>query len=324
MRPAAIIDRDRLRAIAGDPAWREAFGPFTDAPFLTVETDAIDVETAMWLRSLPCPVIGVGAGSSAQAASCDLLIADGGTSERLERTIAATPLAAMVLVQKLRASEALSIVDALVAESLAFATLQQGAEFRAWRNASPLLAPLPAVEQPVRIDVTEEQMHITLAAPGQRNAIGTAMRDALCMAFDLAQTLALPVEIRAEGRCFSTGGAVQEFGQANDPATAHWVRSVRLPAARLAPIAARTKAIVQGATIGAGIEIAAFAAQLVARPDAWFQLPELAYGLIPGAGGTVSLPRRIGRHRTAWMALSMQRVPARQALAWGLIDLIEP
>jgi enoyl-CoA hydratase/carnithine racemase len=46
-------------------------------------------------------------------------------------------------------------------------------------------------------------------------------------------------------------------------------------------------------------------------------------GLVPGAGGTASLPRRIGRQRTAWMALTGARVAPETALAWGLIDAVE-
>ena len=45
-------------------------------------------------------------------------------------------------------------------------------------------------------------------------------------------------------------------------------------------------------------------------------------GLIPGAGGTVTLPRRIGRHRTCYMALRGADIDAPCALAWGLIDEI--
>jgi enoyl-CoA hydratase/carnithine racemase len=41
---------------------------------------------------------------------------------------------------------------------------------------------------------------------------------------------------------------------------------------------------------------------------------------VPGAGGTASLPERIGRQRTAWLALSGCRIDARTALAWGLVD----
>jgi enoyl-CoA hydratase/carnithine racemase len=43
---------------------------------------------------------------------------------------------------------------------------------------------------------------------------------------------------------------------------------------------------------------------------------------VPGAGGTVSLPRRIGRHRTALLALSGIRLDAGTALEWGLVDEI--
>jgi enoyl-CoA hydratase/carnithine racemase len=80
---------------------------------------------------------------------------------------------------------------------------------------------------------------------------------------------------------------------------------------------------IHGACIGAGVEISAFAGRVTAAPAAWFQLPELAMGLIPGAGGCVSVPRRIGRQRAALMMLSGQRIDAQTALRWGLIDAIE-
>jgi len=45
-------------------------------------------------------------------------------------------------------------------------------------------------------------------------------------------------------------------------------------------------------------------------------------GLIPGAGGTVSILRRIGRQNTAYLCLSAKRITASTALEWGLIDSI--
>ena len=79
-----------------------------------------------------------------------------------------------------------------------------------------------------------------------------------------------------------------------------------------------------GACIGAGIEMAAFAGRVVAHPEAVISLPEVGLGLIPGAGGTVSLPRRIGRHRTAELALTGRPIDAATAHRWGLVDAIEP
>jgi enoyl-CoA hydratase/carnithine racemase len=43
---------------------------------------------------------------------------------------------------------------------------------------------------------------------------------------------------------------------------------------------------------------------------------------VPGAGGTASLPGRIGRQRTAWLALSGERVDVETAQRWGLVDEI--
>jgi enoyl-CoA hydratase/carnithine racemase len=51
-------------------------------------------------------------------------------------------------------------------------------------------------------------------------------------------------------------------------------------------------------------------------------LPELSLGLIPGAGGTVSVTRRIGRWRTAYLVLSGRTVDPDTALRWGLVDAI--
>lgn len=70
------------------------------------------------------------------------------------------------------------------------------------------------------------------------------------------------------------------------------------------------------------MELAAFAGRVTAAPDARFCLPEVSMGLVPGAGGTVSVPRRIGRRRAALLALTGQTLDAPTALDWGLIDEI--
>jgi hypothetical protein len=316
------LDRAALAALIAAQPPREAFGPDSDFPALTVTTTAITPTSARWLMALPCPVIAIGAATPAQLRGCDVIVPDFPSAGPLLANIARTPLAAMVLVQHLRATRNLSPADTLPLESFAYATLQQGPEFRRWQADAPPLPPLTAASPPLHVETRNDSLHLTLADPGNRNAIGTTMRDALCEALDLALAIPGPVHLQAQDRTFSTGGAVEEFGQVSDPATAHWLRSLRLPATRLAALAPRLSVHVQGAAIGAGTEIAAFAHRLTATPSAWFQLPELQYGLIPGAGGTASLPPRIGRHRTAWMALSMARVPARTALEWGLVDAI--
>ena len=68
--------------------------------------------------------------------------------------------------------------------------------------------------------------------------------------------------------------------------------------------------------------MAAFAGTVVADPLTEIGLPEITLGLIPGAGGTVSLTARIGRQRTAALALSGRRIDAGTAQTWGLVDRV--
>ena len=243
--------------------------------------------------------------------------------------IESAPLAALVLVQLLRITAAMPIAQALVAESLAYATLQAGSEFRtlepaaAPRNAA---APDPAERAPLLIERQGTQLNLRLnrsPVDAPRSASAIEMRRSRHFELAIADRTIAQVTISGAGTCFSAGGELTEFGSAPDPATAHAVRSTRSVAALLGRCADRLTFRVHGAAVGAGVEMAAFGRRIEATADAFFQLPEIRYGLIPGSGGCVSLPRRIGRQRTAYLALSAQRLDARTALAWGLIDALQ-
>ena len=80
------------------------------------------------------------------------------------------------------------------------------------------------------------------------------------------------------------------------------------------------RAEVHGQVLGSGLEMAAFCGWVQAHRDAVLGLPELSLGLIPGAGGTVSITRRIGRWRTAYLVLSGRTIDTATALRWGLVD----
>ena len=147
------------------------------------------------------------------------------------------------------------------------------------------------------------------------------MRDALVHALELPLADAtLAVRLSGNGPSFCSGGDLQEFGLATDPAAAHLIRMERSVASLIAQCSSRVEVRLHGATIGAGLELASLAGLVVAQPGTWFRLPELAMGLIPGAGGCVGVSRRIGRWRTAFMALSGCRVELITAREWGLVD----
>lgn len=293
-----------------------------DTPYLCIATRELPSEPG-WLEAQPFPVIAVGEGSAANA---DVVIADESELTSLLPTIERCPVAAMTLVQVLRAVEHLSVQAAMTVESLAYAALQAGQEHRDWLRARERAPGEVRGGEGAAIIIQREGdiVRAELNRPQYRNALTVEMRDALVELFELV--LLDPditrLELSGRGNCFSVGGELREFGLTPDPATAHSIRSRHNPGRLLARCAARVHCHLHSACVGSGIELPAFAQHVSASGKSFFQLPELNLGLIPGAGGCVSISRRIGRQRTAWLALSGKRITAGQALEWGLIDEI--
>ena len=281
---------------------------------------------ARWLGMQTIPVVALAEQESILSQAVDVVVSNeaglAAVCERIERN----PWASAVLVQVLRSTSKLDIAAALTVESFAYATLQSGTEFVDWLvHRKERSSQTPADDNVVLLERAGPQLMITLNSPENRNALSVPMRDALTNAFKLVamdDTIEV-VEVRGNGPCFSAGGDLTEFGKLANPADAHAIRLTRMPARYLAPCADRYTFRLHGACIGAGIELPAFAGRLAATSETVFQLPEVAMGLIPGAGGCVSIPRRIGRQRTAYMAILGERFSANEALAWGLIDAIE-
>ncbi|WP_411342015.1 enoyl-CoA hydratase/isomerase family protein [Sphingopyxis sp. J-6] len=321
------LDADRLSAPGGAPVlvvdaatWQRPVAPIQaavigldpDGALPLVATDDFDLLVTA-TENAPRPWVSVG-------------------KQRFDKSVAqltdaahANPLAATIAAQVLRLTAKLPLSDALAVESLAYSALLGGEEFRRWRARSAPDAPtLPPVE-PVIAARQDDRLTLTLNDPANRNAMTAIMRDALYEA--LANALDDPtrpaVTLQGAGRCFSTGGALAEFGTATDLAEAHAVRMLHSCARALDALGERGTVRLHGACVGSGIEVAAAAHHRIAASDAWFQLPELAMGLIPGAGGTATVARAIGRHRSYWMLLSGKRIDARIASEWGLIHAIE-
>jgi enoyl-CoA hydratase/carnithine racemase len=248
------------------------------------------------------------------------------TAAGLRAAAEANPQAALVLARVLRTTGDLTVPAAVDVESLAYSTLLGGAEFRRWlkgRGSRPLP---PAAAEPVLVARSGDILHVTLNRPERRNAYGRQLRDALVDALTIAELddTVGRVVLDGAGPSFCAGGDLAEFGTTPDLATAHFVRTRAGAGLLLHRLAGRTEVRLHGSCVGAGIELPAFAGRVVAHPAATFRLPEVGMGLIPGAGGTASLPRRIGRWRTLLLALSGEPVDAATALAWGLVDDLDP
>ena len=83
-------------------------------------------------------------------------------------------------------------------------------------------------------------------------------------------------------------------------------------------------AAVEGFALGGGFELALCCDLIIASATASFGLPEVGLGLIPGAGGTQLLPRRIGLNKAADLVLTGRRLGADEALRMGFVDRLVP
>lgn len=236
------------------------------------------------------------------------------------------PQAAAVCDDVLRALDPAGPTRAgLITESLAYSTLQSGSEFRRWlAERGP--ATVPQLPEPVQAYREGNTLHVRFNRPQRHNAFSTDARGALLEALEVARLdpSVDEVVLGGNGRSFCSGGDLAEFGSFADPASAHLARTRHSPALVLDELAEklgrRCRAEVHGQVLGSGLEMACYCGWVSCHPDATIGLPELALGLIPGAGGTVSITRRIGRWRTAYLVLSGHTVDAATALAWGLVD----
>jgi enoyl-CoA hydratase/carnithine racemase len=337
-------DARGFRELLADPGAAESVSAAAGCPLVVVEIADGSAGAALAeldVTALPAVVAGVvrdpGCLPRSAHAACDVLLTEDAAADRpfaapagglqaglaaLDAAVSANPVAATTLALLLRSTAGLSAPAALVAESAAYSALQDGAEFRRWRAGRPVRPPEPALER-IRLELAGRDLRIVLARPTRRNAVDLRMRDALAEALaTAARDQYLQVELAGDGPDFCSGGDLDEFGSRPDPAQAHIVRLTRSPALLLHRLADRTTAQLHGSCLGAGIEWPAFAGRVVAAADTRIALPEIGLGLIPGAGGTVSLTRRIGRWRTAFLALSGTYLTAADALAWGLVDAV--
>jgi len=261
------------------------------------------------------------------SALCDVVVDDG--NEVLDLVLANVtrcPEAAIGFALLLRGVHRRTLDEGLVAESATYSVLQSGSEFAAWRAGRPR-RPDDQADHGPRVEVrrVDAAMRITLNRPGRLNALDRRMRDELVEALTVAayDDLVTTIDLCGEGRAFCAGGDLDEFGSRPDPALAHLLRLRRSIPWLLTRLTGRTTAHLHGACAGSGIELAAFCGTVMAAADTQISLPELALGLVPGAGGTISIPRRIGRLHTAWLFYSGRAIDAATALTWGLVDGLE-
>jgi enoyl-CoA hydratase/carnithine racemase len=309
-----------LLAPIGD--WTPAEAVIDDASIVVVDGD---VKPSPVLRRFLQRSVALTIGHGPQDVGCDLWSTDG---QEVEDWIAAArlhPQASVAAALLLRHRHE-DIWAGLVAESATYSLLQSGPEFTSWLRSPG--RPRPGTDTASRVRTNPaapgRAAEVVLTRSARHNALDVQMRDELLAALGELRHQTSPIVVLAEGRSFCSGGDLGQFGSFEDPSSAHAVRLRRSLALRFSELAERMVVGLHGACLGAGIELPAFAGRVVASDDARLGLPEGGLGLIPGAGGTVSIPRRIGRARTLDLIVTGRSIDAATARAWGLVDEVVP
>lgn len=171
-------------------------------------------------------------------------------------------------------------------------------------------------------DVTAERHGSTLVVaidrPARRNAVNQSVALAVAAAMDLLDSDAsLRVGIiTGRGGCFCSGMDLIAFLDGERPEIdGRGFAGVTETPPRKPLIAA-----VEGFALAGGCELALACDLIVAAEDASFGLPEVTRGLVAGSGGLVRLPRRIPPAIALEYALTGERMDARTAHSWGLVN----
>lgn len=168
-------------------------------------------------------------------------------------------------------------------------------------------------------------LHLALNRPAKRNAVN----DALVLALD-AQFAAIPADVRAivltgEGAQFCAGLDLSELTERDVFQGILHSRMWHGALDRIQYSPVPVVAVLHGAVVGGGLEIAASAHVRVAESSAFYAFPEGQRGIFVGGGGSVRVPRLIGAARVADMMLTGRVLDADEGQAMGLSTyLVEP
>ncbi|MGH2945713.1 MAG: enoyl-CoA hydratase/isomerase family protein [Solirubrobacteraceae bacterium] len=182
----------------------------------------------------------------------------------------------------------------------------------------------------VSLDRRGAELRITLDRPDAMNAWDGQLGIELLAAIEEAagDDAVRAVVITGAGRAFSSGADLKagfDVTPEGHPDVGAALRE------RYHPIIAGVRrmpkpvlAAVNGPAVGIGCSLALACDLVLARESAYFLLAFVNIGLVPDGGSSLFVPERAGFTRAAEMAMLGERIPAPQALEWGLVNRVVP
>ena len=316
-----VISRKELTNLLSDPILAEELSLSHGCSHLIVDPKS----SGGWPRDLypgRCPIIALGSEEDIDPAAPIDMVCSEEQIDFVINSVKEQPEASTIACQVLRANALSDSSQGLLVESLAYSVLLESDSFQSWLKNRESARGNSRHDANVIIEREDNTLSIILDRPKRHNAYSEELKDKFCDALQLpvADSSIAQVIISGKGPSFCSGGDLDEFGSVSNASSSHISRLTRSAGSLLSKIRDKTHFRVHGACIGAGIELTAFSSSISAHEESFFQLPEVSMGLIPGAGGTVSITKRIGRWRTAYMAITGSRIDSQTALEWGLVD----
>lgn len=179
----------------------------------------------------------------------------------------------------------------------------------------------------VAIERRGTALWVVLSRPSAFNAITPRSIGELDTALNQAEAdpCIKSLVVTGSGKAFCAGADLKAVlaassGSSDDAATSRFLRQVGATFNRLETLSIPTIALVNGMTVAGGLELMLCCDLAIASAQARLGDGHANYGQIPGGGGTLRLPRRIGNARAKYLMFTGTTITAEQACEWGLVD----
>ncbi|UCG38199.1 MAG: enoyl-CoA hydratase/isomerase family protein [bacterium] len=177
----------------------------------------------------------------------------------------------------------------------------------------------------VRYEMSEGIGAITLSRPEKRNSLTQSMFAQLSDAVSQVESsddVRVLVLSGQKGTGFCAGDDLGELVAMDAVQAREFLIMAQGICTRLESLPVPVLAAVEGFALGGGLELALSCDLILASQNARLGLPETNLGIIPGLGGCIRLPRRVGLGRAREMIFSGRIVDAQDAFAFGLVDAV--
>ncbi len=179
----------------------------------------------------------------------------------------------------------------------------------------------------IRLSAEGGVADLVIARPDKRNALDEAMLEGLaeaCARIDADASIRVVI-LSGEGDGFCAGGDIEAWSARGPVAFGrHWVRDGHVVFDALARLRQPVIAVLDGHTLGGGLELAACADYRIAEEQVKIGQPETGLGIVPGWSGTQRASRRFGAQVVRRMALFGEVLTASAAEGLGIVDTVVP